>query len=253
MARIAGSIEQLRDEIIAVSPNQTLYIFDDTPQLDSDHDANAEGVVCALDCMQGNGLDLGAVAEQIRKRENPDLKYVIYNRRIASASSNPPWSWRTYTGSNPHTDHIHTSVGVGSDGHSKPPYDDRTSWGIAKVVTGGTYMLCKKGDKDLARDGKVTALQKLILKVDSTLLPKFGADGDYGAETSTALVALGVVGGDPTGNTYGPHEYAELFTKLAIKHAGAKGDKGDQGPKGDRGNDGTAAVLEVGTELRVTG
>ncbi len=134
--RVAGSIEQLISEVHAISPQTVCYTIGDEAHqaTDSDHNPNDAGVVCAVDIMEGFNLDLGAVAEQIRQRHNPDLKYVIYNRRIASATSNPPWSWRTYTGTNLHTDHVHTSVGVGPDGQSVQPYDDRTPW----QITGGT-------------------------------------------------------------------------------------------------------------------
>lgn len=36
----------------------------------------------------------------------------------------------------------------------------------------------------------VTLLQKYILDIDSTLLPKFGADGNFGSETEAAVQKL---------------------------------------------------------------
>jgi hypothetical protein len=44
----------------------------------------------------------------------------------------------------------------------------------------------KKGSKG----ANVESLQKLLLKIDSTLLPKFGADGDFGSETEAAVKKL---------------------------------------------------------------
>lgn len=44
----------------------------------------------------------------------------------------------------------------------------------------------KKGSKG----SNVKAIQELILKIDSTLLPKFGADGDFGSETEAAVQKL---------------------------------------------------------------
>lgn len=126
MARIAKSLLVLGEEVHALSPLTTLYFYDDTVHVDSDHDPNPAGVVCAIDIMAGHGLDLQWLADQILLRRNPDLKYVIYNRRIASAASG--WKWRDYTGKNPHTDHIHASVGAGPDGYSKQPYDDTDKW-----------------------------------------------------------------------------------------------------------------------------
>lgn len=66
-------------------------------------------------------------------------------------------------------------------------------------------MLCKKGDGGPV----VETLQLKVLAAGGTL-PKFGVDGSYGNEVAAALVALGVVGGDQTGGTYGPWEYVEL-------------------------------------------
>ena len=44
----------------------------------------------------------------------------------------------------------------------------------------------KKGSKGSA----VTSLQNLILKYDKSLLPKYGADGDFGSETEAAVQKL---------------------------------------------------------------
>lgn len=44
----------------------------------------------------------------------------------------------------------------------------------------------KNGD----RNAYVTAIQNYILEIDSTLLPKFGADGDFGNETEAAVQKL---------------------------------------------------------------
>lgn len=126
MARIAGSIQTLADEIWAISPKTTIYFYDNDTTPNSDHDPNDYGVICACDIMQGNGLDLGKLAQQIVDSRHPECKYVIYSRRIASRKTN--WEWVEYKGPNPHTDHIHVSVGVGPDAHSEPPYDSTRGW-----------------------------------------------------------------------------------------------------------------------------
>lgn len=41
-----------------------------------------------------------------------------------------------------------------------------------------------------SRGGKVTELQQIIKKLDSTLLPRFGVDGSFGSETEAAVVKL---------------------------------------------------------------
>lgn len=44
----------------------------------------------------------------------------------------------------------------------------------------------KRGSKG----SKVTELQQIIKKLDATLLPKFGVDGDFGSETEAAVEKL---------------------------------------------------------------
>lgn len=233
--RVAGSIDQLIIEIHAISPETTCYTIDNTPDIDSDHDPNPDGVVCAGDIMQGHGLNLAAVAEQVRKRENRCLKYVIYNRRIASAASNPPWSWRAYRGDNPHMDHVHVSVGTGGpDGYSKPPYDDRTPWGIAAITNGGSNdMYCDYGNKD---SENVRVLQ---MQLNQAYDEKLTVDGWYLTDTAAAMARHGMQGVNGDGHRYGSGEYVTLQAALMQKYAGKPGDKGD------------AAVLAPGTILHV--
>jgi len=99
----------------------------------SDHNKNADGVVCGLDLTHdpGSGFDAHELAERLRTHRHPNLKYIISNRRIASALDG--WRWRPYTGVNPHNKHIHVSVGAGPDGRSRQPYDNTTLWDIGET------------------------------------------------------------------------------------------------------------------------
>ena len=126
MARIAVSIQTLANEVLAISPRQTIYFYDNDTVPNSDHDPNDFGVICACDIMQGNGLDLNAIAEDIRTSGHPELAYAIWNRRIASR--NTGFEWVPYHGASDHTDHIHVSVGTGPDAHKRPPYDSTRPW-----------------------------------------------------------------------------------------------------------------------------
>lgn len=53
-----------------------------------------------------SGCDGGLIAKAAAL--DPRLKYVIWNREIYNPSVSP--QWRKYTGSNPHTSHVHISV-----------------------------------------------------------------------------------------------------------------------------------------------
>lgn len=67
-------------------------------------------VVCAADFPHAPalGLDGHAFTEALRQSRDPRIGYVIFDGRIFS-STNAPWTWRTYTGSDRHGDHWHVS------------------------------------------------------------------------------------------------------------------------------------------------
>jgi hypothetical protein len=77
---------------------------------DSDHNPDERGLVHAIDVdrdLSPNG-DMQAFVDHLVAREDPRLTYIIFNRRIWSASRE--WKPRTYTGPNPHTGHAHFSA-----------------------------------------------------------------------------------------------------------------------------------------------
>jgi len=101
----------------------------------SDHCPNVRdgniGVVTAMDITHdpAHGLDAGAVAEALRLSQDPRIKYIISNRRIANfraLGGKPPFAWRPYTGPNPHDKHFHVSVKPGKTGPGG--YDTTTDW-----------------------------------------------------------------------------------------------------------------------------
>jgi hypothetical protein len=137
--RLARSLEQLRNEVNAAAPRRSKRsdgsIGDAAhARTASDHNPNAAGVVCAVDLTHdpSAGADMHRIAEQIRKSGHPALKYIIWNRRIWS-KARASEGWRYYGGSNPHSSHMHVSVGVGSDGRSTGPYDNTASWGVSSA------------------------------------------------------------------------------------------------------------------------
>jgi len=94
----------------------------------SDHNPNSAGVVTALDIGLGGGLKIHELADRLASSPQPDLKYIISNKRIAEWQNG--FKWRAYNGSDPHDTHIHVSVGRGADGQSVQPYDDKVNWNI---------------------------------------------------------------------------------------------------------------------------
>lgn len=90
------------------------------------------GVVRARD-IDKDGIDAAWLAEYLRQlgaRRDPRLGgggYVIFNHRI----TNPDFgSWRAYTGSNPHTAHVHVSFSTARNG-----FDSTAPWGISSATT----------------------------------------------------------------------------------------------------------------------
>lgn len=71
----------------------------------SDHNANADGIVHAQD-FDADGIDAPALVAALIA--HPSTHYVIYNRTIWSRAHG--FKPRRYTGSNPHTGHVHWSI-----------------------------------------------------------------------------------------------------------------------------------------------
>lgn len=130
--RLAKSLETLRSQVNTAAPRRKKTsdgtIGDQAHAARvSDHNPNRAGVVQALDLTHdpAGGFDSYKFAETLRQNKDPRVKYVISNGRIFS-SITQPWVWRSYSGSNPHSAHVHVSV---SD---KPAlYDDTAPWRIA--------------------------------------------------------------------------------------------------------------------------
>jgi hypothetical protein len=137
--RVAKSLLKLRDQVNARAPHRNKAsdgTIGDTAhcQRTSDHNPwvkdGSLGVVTALDVTHDptGGCDANTIAEAIRASRDTRVKYIIWKKRIANSAqigSNPPWTWRTYTGPNPHTKHVHISVKP-----DKASYDSTATWSI---------------------------------------------------------------------------------------------------------------------------
>jgi hypothetical protein len=85
----------------------------------SDHNPDARGVVHAFDLTHDptRGVDCNALANQVLA--DPRVKYVIWNHRINSRDGR---GWRSYSGSNPHTHHMHVSIHAGAAENDTRPW-----------------------------------------------------------------------------------------------------------------------------------
>jgi len=123
--RLAMSLMKLREQVDHLFPNRS-KASDGTignaahAANKSDHNPNAAGIVCAWDVTHSpvTGCNAGHLVEALRKSRDPRIKYVIFNRRMFSSYPSggvAPWTWRKYTGENPHDKHAHVSVGTNVD------------------------------------------------------------------------------------------------------------------------------------------
>lgn len=137
--RLAHSLVVLRDEVNARWPQRS-KVSDGTigdqahanTGSASDHNPWLNDTVRAFDITTA-GIDAPWLAEHFRKMGAAgdvrllDHGYVIFDGRIASETG--AWAWRSYTGSDPHTSHIHISV-------SRTPsaYDMPAQWGLTAQI-----------------------------------------------------------------------------------------------------------------------
>lgn len=138
--RPAKSLKTLQSQVNQTFPNRSKAsdgMIGDSAHCpgSSDHCANivdgGVGVVTAYDITHdpANGCDMAKVTAAIIGSQDPRIKYIIYNSRICSSyvhGGTPAWTWRPYSGSNPHNKHAHFSVA-----ESKSLYDNTGPWTIA--------------------------------------------------------------------------------------------------------------------------
>ncbi len=133
--RLAASLQSLRDTVNALAPLRSKASdgsIGDAAHASrgSDHNpwvvVGGKGVVTAIDVTHdpATGCDAERLAESLRTGRDARIKYVIWNRRIFSATVQP-WVWRPYTGSNPHNHHVHVSVGS-----EAAQFDDARPWAV---------------------------------------------------------------------------------------------------------------------------
>lgn len=135
-----------------------------------DHVPNADGLVRATDTDK-DGLHIPTVLASFIL--HPSTAYVIHNRRI--------WSHvrefvpLTYTGSSPHTGHVHHSIL-----HTAAAANSTAAWEfISTVPVWGTVRL-----------GATGVFARQVQAYLNGHLASLAVDGDFGAKTETAVRAF---------------------------------------------------------------
>jgi len=195
--RLAKSLEKLRSQVNAAVPGRSKAsngTIGDAAHASRSSDHNpyikdgGVGVVRALDLTHDpkGGFDSYALAETLRASADPRIRYIISNRKIANSGQ----PWRAYSGSNPHSHHVHVSVG-----ESKSLYDNTRDWKLGDLKSAPlvqrvvaavknvvapkptAYPLLKRGSKGES----VRELQRLL---------KITVDGDFGPNTTASVKAF---------------------------------------------------------------
>lgn len=212
--RVATCLLTLRSEVNAFAPGRSKVSDGTIGDADhqtrkSDHNPDAQGVVRALDVTHdpGHGADMIELAEHLRARRDPRLKYVIFNRR--SFSPRTDFEWKKYTGKNPHTAHLHISVVAdaiadetsswefGSSGPIEEEDDMRYKlfklMGAHNIIAVGPGLPFNPGRPEVAqelvdkgqvadRDGKPVApktfFRDVAIEVSEDLWRKMGGEGE---------------------------------------------------------------------------
>ena len=182
MARLAKSLETLRDQVDAFAPNRNTsndgWIGEEAHAARvSDHNPDAAGVVHALDITKdtAHGVDVQKIADSIIAADDKRVKYLIHAGRIANPDIQN-WKWRARNkGPDDHAEHLHISV------KSEPALaDDVSPWPVQASEPSGeiiTKPKLKRGD----HGDWVRKLQRLL---------GIEQDGDFGEATEIAVRAF---------------------------------------------------------------
>lgn len=194
--KLSPALVRLRDELNAAYPKRSKASdgsIGDTAHSarKSDHNPDGAGWVRAIDVTEWDpgtpnvdGDDVAeALAEFLRAKKDPRVKYVIWRGRMFSSyatASRKAWAWGPYSGPNGHFKHCHVSVVADARGLDAKP------WGFSVGATaappqgsGIPHDVLRQG----AKGDKVTAIQYTL----NFLGHRCAVDGVWGPNTTAAV------------------------------------------------------------------
>lgn len=189
MAYLVQNLSMIRSDIRAhFSPDPTIYWLGDAShrQRASDHNPDSAGRVHAIDVMYSVGAKASAVVKACKGR--PDLAYVIHNRTIWSASYG--WRARRYTGTDPHTNHVHIS---GQHTTRARQTTTHLKWGTApaptRPATTPTTSKAPPFPGEMKRGSRGAGVKTFQTKLKSRGW-NITADGQFGPQTERVVRAF---------------------------------------------------------------
>ncbi|WP_035736720.1 peptidoglycan-binding domain-containing protein [Glycomyces arizonensis] len=203
--RLARSLQRLESEIQSAHPGTTVWDIGDEDHQDSwsDHNPSVRGdVVCALDILGDGGLDLSSFVAHLIANPHPNLRYVIYNRRIYQRRYG--FRGRRYSGVNAHKTHVHVSVGDGPDGRSTRDYDDTSSWGVASIGHGAAPRGLTAPAPSLEEGDEGHRVGQLQRALNAVIDAGLNVDNDFGPLTEAQLKEFQRRAGIDDDGIYGP-------------------------------------------------
>lgn len=196
---LAPNLARRQAMIHDVYPTITIYGIGDTAHQAeaSDHNPDARGIWHAIDIMTlTDAAHAGAAAHILAwlLSDVTDLQYVIHDRIIYGRDEANGWHGSPYTGSDPHTNHIHVSGKHGTTGR-----DAATGTGYDTAAEAMT--------PPPLEDDMTTADDILGARVDNIAPPAAGAP-----VTLAQAIRMMYYRTDYLGNTFAPAALAALKT-----------------------------------------
>lgn len=208
---LARSLEKLRTQTNELSPNRS-RISDGTigdrahSSRSSHHNPDASGAVRALDITHdpAHGIVGQELADALLASRDERIDYIIANGKIVSgATGTKPWTWRSYSGKNPHDKHIHISVVGGTLAEDERPWTidlSIPSNDASKLPSAPPLPALAPGSKGT----DVAYLQKLL---------GITVDHDFGPKTKATVIAFQKERKLVADGRVGPYTWAALQLK----------------------------------------
>lgn len=199
----------------------------------SDHNPDSRGMVHARD-FTVSGLDAATLVAALVA--HPSTQYVIWNRTIWSRTRG--MAPVRYTGSDPHTGHVHASIRYAADAEQSSQHLDLggLSVNVGTNPAGGGRMLPMPTIRRGWKAGVVNTAQA-CLRLDGYL--EVTMDGDFGPRTQAAVRSFQSDHGLGVDGVVGPRTWVAL-AQAALRARGF-----DPGPVDGRFGQRTAAAVRA--------